>query len=213
MQSVRPQDAGLYTMATRYRLVFRRTSVVFLFGTALLLVVAGSVPAFGRVASPPEGLPDSPAIPDLYDPDIVSTYTLVAKRPYQAGGRQLAPWLIATVLTPQAAHVGPPLVTATPGAAVATPRDVILVIGYVTDTRDGRIIAVTETFGHPTDNTRSIRAWVDEGWVGEGKGNGDWRPPIRSDGPLDLQQAAAFMEQVHRLVQAGFEQTLKRESK
>ncbi len=180
---------------------------------ALLICLVLPSAGFGLVARAPEGLPDTPAIPDLYDPDIVGTYTLVAKRPYQAGGRQPAPWLIATVLTPQAAHVGPPRVTAMPGVAGTTARDVILVIGYVTDTRDGRIIAVTETFGHPTDNTRSIRAWVDEGWVKEGKGSGDWRPPIRSDGPLDPQQAAAFMEQVHRLVQAGFERTLKRESR
>ena len=182
---------------------------------AFTLLVRLAVPSavFGLVGRAPEGLPDSAAIPDLYDPDIVGTYTLVVRRPYQAGGRQLAPWLIATVLTPQAAHVGPPRATATPGAAGTTARDVMLVIGYVTDTRDGRIIAVTQTFGHPTDNTRSIRAWVDEGWVTGGKGSGDWRPPIRSDGPLDPQQAAAFMEQVHRLVQAGFAQTLKRESR
>jgi hypothetical protein len=180
---------------------------------ALLVCLAWPAAGFGLVMPAPEGLPDSPAIPDLYDPDIVGTYTLVAKRPYQAGGRQLAPWLIATVLTPQAAHVGPPRVTGPPIAAGTTARDVILVIGYVSDTRDGRIIAVTETFGHPTDNRRSIRAWLDDGWVTEGKGSGEWRPPIRSDGPLDPQQAAAFMEQVHRLVQAGFERTLTRESR
>jgi hypothetical protein len=179
----------------------------------LVIGLAWPSASVGGPSPAPEGLPDSPAIPDLYDPEMVHTYTLVAKRPYQVHGRQLAPWLIATVLTPQAAHVGPPLAGATPGGAVARPRDVILVIGYVTDSRDGRIIAVTETFGHPSDNTRRIRAWVDDGWVKDGKGSGEWQPPIRSEGPLAPKQAAAFMEQVHRLVHSGFERTLTRESK
>lgn len=207
MRNVRPRNARLFGLAPKCGWAFQRGTAAFLAGAALLVV--GS----GWTFRPPEGLPDAPAIPDLYDPDMVSTYTLAAKRPYEVSGRQLAPWLIATVLTPQAAHVGPPLATATPGASVTRVKDVILVIGYVTDTRDGRIIAVTETLGHPSDNKRSIRAWVDGGWVKDGKGSGDWRPPIRSDGAIDLQQAAAFMEQVHRLVQTGFEQTLKRESK
>ncbi|MGH7369440.1 MAG: hypothetical protein ACREIN_00960, partial [Candidatus Methylomirabilaceae bacterium] len=191
MRNGTPSNASLHGLAPKRGAAFQRSIAVFLAGAALLVV--GS----GWTFLAPEGLPDSPAIPDLYDPDMVSTYTLAAKRPYQVNGRQLAPWLIATVLTPQAAHVGPPLATATPGAAVTRPKDVILVIGYVTDTRDGRIIAVTETLGHPSDNKRSIKAWVDEGWVKDGKGSGEWRPPIRSDGALDQQQAAAFMGQVH----------------
>jgi len=175
-----------------------------MYGLALLFVCA----AWANRA--PEGLPDSPEIPDLYDPVIVETYTVAAKRPYQVNGRELAPWLIATVLTPKAAHVGPPLVSAAPDATRATPKDVILVIGYVTDTRDGRIIAMSETFAHPSDARRSIKAWVDEGWVAKGKGSGEWKPPIRSDTALTPQETAAFMNQVYRLIQTGFEQTLKR---
>ena len=34
-------------------------------------------------AGPAKRLPDSPEIPDLYDPAIVSTYAVVAQRPYQ----------------------------------------------------------------------------------------------------------------------------------
>ncbi|MGH7412087.1 MAG: hypothetical protein ACREJ6_13645 [Candidatus Methylomirabilis sp.] len=182
-------------------------------GGVIVGVIYGLVLLFVSPAwadRPPEGLPDSPEIPDLYDPVIVDTYTVVAKRPYQVNGRELAAWLIATVLTPKAAHVGPPLVSGTSHATGGTPKDVILVIGYVTDTRDGRIIALSETFAHPRDASRSIKAWVDEGWVEKGKGSGEWRPPIRSDTALTPQQTAVFMQQVYRLIQTGFEQTLRR---
>ena len=172
----------------------------------LVLLFASSAWADG----PPEGLPNSPEIPDLYDPVIVGTYTIAAKRPYQINGHELAPWLIATVLTPQAAHVGPPLHADTAHSLGGTPKDVFLVIGYVTDTRDGRIIALTETFGHPDDNTRSIKAWVDEGWVTKGKGSGEWGPLMRSETSLTPQQTVAFMEPVYRLIQTGFDQTLNR---
>lgn len=173
-------------------------------GLAMLCVF----PAWANRA--PEGLPDSPEIPDLYDLEIVGTYTVVAKRPYKVHGRELAPWLMATVLTPPAAHVGPPVVSAHPPHGARILKDVILVIGYVTDTRDGRIIALTETFAHPGDDTRSIKAWVDEGWVTKGKGSGDWGPAIGSESALTAQQMGAFMEQVYRLIQTGFELTLKR---
>jgi hypothetical protein len=174
-------------------------------GVALLLV--GTASAF----QPPEGLPDVTEMPDLYDPEIVETYTLVAKRPYRVDGRELAPWLVATVLTPKAAHVGPP---AGGGGGVrgggVTPRDVILVIGYVTDTRDGRIIALSETFAHPSDGTRSIKAWVDEGWVKEGKGSGEWGTPIRSQTALQPREVPSFMEKIYALIEAGFEKSLGR---
>lgn len=186
----------------------RRSTRGIIVGVVYSLVLLFVCPAWAD--RPPEGLPDSPEIPDLYDPVIVDTYTVVAKRPYQVNGHELAPWLIATVLTPKAAHVGPPLISATPDATRGTPKDVILVIGYVTDTRDGRIIALSETFAHPRDTSRSIKAWVDEGWVTKGKGSGEWRPPIRSDTALTPQQTAVFMEQVYHLIQTGFEQTLKR---
>ena len=94
-------------------------------GGVIVGVIYGLVLLFVSPAwadRPPEGLPDSPEIPDLYDPVIVDTYTIVAKRPYQVNGRELAPWLIATVLTPKAAHVGPPLVSATPDATGGTPE-------------------------------------------------------------------------------------------
>ncbi len=165
--------------------------------------------AAGGALGPPAGLPDSPELPDLYDPAIVSTYTVVAKRPYQVNGHQLATWLMATVLTPPAAHVGPPSVEETKNAFGPT-GDVVLVIGYVTDTRDGRIIALSETFTHPSNGTRSIRAWVDEGWARQGKASGEWGPPIRTDKPLSPPQTAAFMEQMYRLVDTGFQHTLKR---
>ena len=163
----------------------------------------------GWAAGPPKGLPDSPEIPDLYDPAIVSTYAVVAQRPYQVGGQPLAPWLIATVLTPQTVHVGPFSFADAPVGFGGSPRDVILVFGYVTDTRDGRIISLTETFAYPHNNTRSMKAWVDEGWVKTGKGSGEWRPALRSDTPLTPDQTAVFMEQVYRLIQTGFQQTLK----
>ncbi len=172
------------------------------------LVLLSVCPAWANRA--PEGLPESPEMPDLYDPAIVSTYTMVAKRPYKVHGRELAPWLMATVLTPKAAHVGPPLVSHGPGASGVTPKDVILVIGYVTDTRDGRIIALTETFGHPRDNSRTIKAWVDGGWVTKGKGSGEWRPLMRSETALTPQQTEVFMEQVYRLIQTGFDETGQR---
>ena len=148
-------------------------------------------------------------MPDLYDPAIVDTYRLIAKRPYQVNGQPLETWLVATVLTPKAAHVGPPSVADT-ASAVGRAKDVILVIGYVTDTRDGRIIALTETFGHPGDDTRSIKAWVDEGWVMKGKGSGEWGKEIRSETALTPQQTTAFMGQVYGLIQTGFQQTLNR---
>lgn len=175
-----------------------------MYGLAILCVF----PAWANRA--PEGLPSSPEIPDLYDAEIVGTYAMVAKRPYKVHGRELAPWLMATVLTPPAAHVGPPAVSAHPPPGAGIPKDVILVIGYVTDTRDGRIIALTETFAHPGDDTRSIKAWVDEGWVTKGKGSGDWGPAIRSETALTPQQMGAFMEQVYRLIETGFERTVKR---
>src|SRR5574341_424360 len=180
-----------------------RISVGVLYWLSLLFCL----PAWAD--GPPEGLPNSPEIPDLYDPVIVGTYTIAAKRPYHINGRELAPWLIATVLTPQAAHVGPPRHTHTAHTLGGTPKDVFLVIGYVTDTRNGGIIALTETFGHPADNTRSIKAWVDEGWVTEGKGSGEWGPPMSSKTALTPQQTAVFMEQVYRLIQTGFQETLK----
>jgi hypothetical protein len=68
--------------------------VGILFGARLLFVW----PAWA--ADPLKRLPDSPEIPDLYDPAIVGTYAVVAQRPYQVGGQPLATWLIATVLTP-----------------------------------------------------------------------------------------------------------------
>jgi hypothetical protein len=176
--------------------------VGILFGAGLLFVW----PAWA--ADPLKRLPDSPEIPDLYDPTIVSTYVVVAQRPYQVGGQPLAPWLIATVLTPQTVHVGPFTFADAPAGFGGSPRDVILVFGYVTDTRDGRIISLTETIGHPHNNTRSVKAWVDEGWVKTGKGSGEWRPALRSDTPLTPQQTAVFMEQVYRLIQTGFQQTL-----
>ena len=160
-------------------------------------------------ADPLKRLPDSPEIPDLYDPAIVGTYAVVAQRPYQVGGQPLAPWLIATVLTPQTVHVGPFSFADAPAGFGGSPRDVILVFGYVTDTRDGRIISLTETIAHPHNNTRSMKAWVDEGWVKTGKGSGEWRPALRSDTPLTPEQTAVFMEQVYRLIQTGFQQTLK----
>jgi hypothetical protein len=163
----------------------------------------------GWADGPPEGLPKAPEMPDLYDPAVVDTYTLIAKRPYQVNGQPLAPWLLATVLTPKAAHVGPPSVAHTANAAGGA-KDVILVIGYVTDTRDGRIIALTETFGHPGDETRTVKAWVDEGWVTKGKGSGEWGREIRSETALTPQQTAAFMGQVYSFIQTGFEQSLKR---
>jgi len=177
--------------------------VGILSGTGLLFVW----PAWA--GDPLKGLPDSPEIPDLYDPAIVSTYAVVAQRPYQVGGQPLAPWLIATVLTPQTVHVGPFSFADSPVGFGGSPRDVILVFGYVTDTRDGRIISLTETIAHPHNDTRSMKAWVDEGWVKAGKGSGEWRPALRSDTPLTLQQTAVFMEQVYRLIQTGFQQTLK----
>jgi|SRR3990172_7629026 len=174
---------------------------------ALALLFSGP----GWADGPPEGLPNALEMPDLYDPGIVNTYNIVAKRPYQVNGHTLAPWLVATVLTPKAAHVGPPIVSsAEHHAAGGHPKDVILVIGYVTDARDGRIIALSETFTHPGDETRTVKAWVDDGWVTKGKGSGEWGPEIRSETALTLQQTAAFMGQVHRLVQTGFEQSLKR---
>ncbi len=163
----------------------------------------------GWAAGPAKRLPDAPEIPDLYDPAIVSTYAVVAQRPYQVGGQPLALWLIATVLTPQTVHVGPFSFADAPAGFGGSPRDVILVFGYVTDTRDGRIISLTETFAHPHNNTRSMKAWVDEGWVTKGKGSGEWRPALRSDTPLTPEQTAVFMEQVYRLIQTGFQQTLK----
>jgi len=185
--------------------VLRRAIVIgCTYGLALLF--AGS----GWADGPPEGLPNVPEMPDLYDPAIVDTYKLIAKRPYQVNGQALAPWLIATVLTSPVAHVGPPSVGRTAGAAAGLPMDAILVIGYVTDTRDGRIIALTETFGHPGDDTRSIKAWVDEGWVTKGKGRGEWGKEIRSETALTPEQTKAFMGQVYHLIQTGFEQTLIR---
>ncbi len=173
---------------------------------ALALLFSGP----GWADGPPEGLPNVSEMPDLYDPGIVNTYNIVAKRPYQVNGHTPAPWLIATVLTPKAAHVGPPSVfRAEHHAAAGQPKDVILVIGYVMDTRDGRIIALSETFTHPGDETRTVKAWVDEGWVTKGKGSGEWGPEIRSETALTLQQAAAFMEEVYRLIQTGLQQTLK----
>ncbi len=163
----------------------------------------------GWADGPPEGLPKTPEMPDFYDPAVVDTYTLIAKRPYQVNGQPLAPWLLATVLTPKAVHVGPPSVAHTANAAGGA-KDVILVIGYVTDTRDGRIIALTETFGHPGDETRTVKAWVDEGWVTKGKGSGEWGREIRSETALTPQQTAAFMGQVYSLIQTGFEQSIKR---
>jgi len=180
------------------------TACVMIYSFALLF--GGS----GLAYSPPEGLPDSPEIPDLYDPEIVKTYLQVAKRPYEVKGHLLAPWLIATVLTPKAVHVGPPRISATQNAVGGQPKDVILVIGYLTDARDGRIIALTETFGHPDNDTRSIKAWVDQGWVTKGKGSGDWGPPMLSEVALTRQETAAFMEPVYRLIETGFQQTLKR---
>ena len=177
--------------------------VGILFGAGLRFVW----PAWA--ADPLKRLPDSPEIPDLYDPAIVGTYVVVAQRPYQVGGQPLAPWLIATVLTPQTVHVGPFSFADSPAGFGGSPRDVILVFGYVTDTRDGRIISLTETIAHPHNNTRSMKAWVDEGWVKTGKGSGEWRPALRSDTPLTPQQTAVFMEQVYRLIQTGFQQTLK----
>jgi len=177
--------------------------VGILFGAGLLFVW----PAWA--ADPLKRLPDSPEIPDLYDPAIVGTYAMVAQRPYQVGGQPLAPWLIATVLTPQTVHVGPFSFADAPAGFGGSPRDVILVFGYVTDTRDGRIISLTETIAHPHNNTRSMKAWVDEGWVRTGKGSGAWRPALRSDTPLTPQQTAVFMEQVYRLIQTGFQEALK----
>jgi hypothetical protein len=178
-------------------------SVGVLYWIALLFVLPG------WAAGPAKGLPDSPEIPELYDPAIVDTYNVIAQRPYQVGGQPLAPWLIATVLTPKAVHVGPFSFADAPAGFGGSPRDVILVFGYVTDTRDGRIISLTETFAHPHNNTRSMKAWVDEGWVTKGKGSGEWRPALRSDTPLTPEQTAVFMEQVYRLIQTGFQQTLK----
>ncbi len=193
----------MMTHAKMTRRVSRAILAGLMYGLAVLIVSPGW--ADGQ----PEGLPDSPEIPDLYDPATVSTYTIVAKRPYQDSGQPLAPWLISSVLTPKAAHVGPPSVFHAPNAAGGHPKDVILVIGYVTDTRDGRIIAMSETFTQPMDGTRSVKAWVDEGWVAKGKGSGAWGPPIRSESPLTPQQTAVFMGQVYRLIQTGFQQTLK----
>ncbi len=183
----------------------RAIMVGAMFGLALLF----SGP--GWAEGPPEGLPKAVEMPDLYDPGIVNSYNTVAKRSYQVNGHALAPWLVATVLTPKAAHVGPPLVSsAAHHAAGGQPKDVILMIGYVTDTRDGRIIALSETFTHPDDETRTVKAWVDEGWVTKGKGSGEWGQEIRSETALTTQQTAAFMGQVYRLIQTGFEQSLKR---
>ena len=172
------------------------------------LALAWSGPGWGDI--PPVGLPEAPEMPDLYDPEIISTYNLSAKRTYEVNGHSLAPWLIATVLTPKAVHVGPPQIIAAPDAHGGHQKDVIVLIGYVTDTRDGRIIALTETFGHPDDETRSIKAWVDQGWIAKGKGSGEWGPPLRSETALTRRETAAFMESVYRLIQNGFEQTLKK---
>ncbi len=183
--------------------VLRRSIVIgCTYGLAVLFA------GLGWADGPPEGLPNVPEMPDLYDSAIVGTYAVVAKRPYQVNGHQLAPWLLATVLTPKAAHVGPPSVAGAP-STVGGAKDVILVIGYVTDMRDGRIIALTETFGHPGDGTRSIKAWVDEGWVAKGKGSGEWGKEIRSETALTPQQTTAFMGQVYGLIQTGFQQTLR----
>ena len=35
--------------------------------------------------------------------------------------------------------------------------------------------AIVETFLHPDTGLRSLRAWVDEGWIAAGRGSGDWR--------------------------------------
>ena len=191
----------IYTATSR---ILRRAIVIgCTYGLALLCT--GS----GWADGPPVGLPNATEMPDLYDQAIVDTYKLIAKRPYQVNGQPLAPWLAATVLTPNAVHVGPPSAAQTT-SAVGGPKDAILVIGYVTDTRDGRMIALTETFGHPADDTRSIKAWVDEGWVMNGKGSGEWGKEIRSETALPPQQARAFMDQVYRLIQTGFQQTLNR---
>lgn len=185
---------------------FRRGVNVGVMMLCLALLFAGS----GLAYSPPVGLPDSPELPDLYDPEIVNTYTIVAKRPYHVNGQPLAPWLIATVLTPKAVHVGPPSVSNAPNVAGATLKYPIFMIGYVTDTRDGRIIALTETFANPGDGSRSVKAWVDQGWVTKGKGSGDWGPPLRSSTALTPKETAAFMERVYSLIQTGLQQTLKR---
>lgn len=192
------------THTTTPRILRRAIAIGCTYGLTLLFT--GS----GWADSPPEGLPKAPEIPDLYDPGVVDTYTRIAKRPYQVNGQPLAPWLIATVLTSPVAHVGPPSAGNTSSAVAGRPKDVILVIGYVTDTRDGRIIALTETFGNPDNDTRSIKAWVDEGWVTKGKGSGEWGKEIRSETALTPQQTTAFMGQVYSLIQTGFEQTLKR---
>src|SRR3990172_2023241 len=84
----------------------------------------------GWAAGPAKRLPDAPEIPDLYDPAIVSTYAVVAQRPYQVGGQPLALWLIATVLTPQTVHVGPFSFADAPAGFGGSPPHVILFFFY-----------------------------------------------------------------------------------
>lgn len=190
------------------RWIVRALRCGFVVGAIFVLALVLVAPGWSM--KHPSGLPDSPEIPDLYDPAIVDTYETMAKRPYQVHGRVLAPWLMATVLTSRTVHVGPPRVSEAPTAANPPYRDAILVIGYVTDTRDGRIISLSETLTRPSSETRTIKAWVDEGWVRQGKGTGEWGPPIRSDTALTPAQTAEFMEQVYRLIQTGIDKTLKR---
>ena len=122
--------------------------------------------AWASLSHGADGLP--PNVPDLYASTDIAHYQVLRDHvPTRLHGKALPPWLVSTILSQSHAY------SQQQESGQRTP--LVLLIGYLTDTRNGRIVAIVETFLHPDTGLRSLRAWVDEGWIAAGRGSGDWR--------------------------------------
>jgi len=175
----------------------------------LVAAIASMVVLLGALlALAADGLPK--ALPDLYDPAEIAHLTLLQTGPYRCPehGGHAVDGLMATVLASPMLASGPH----EPGGYNVEMlthgqrhTSVQRVIGFARETRQGRIIAVVESFYYGVSEARSLRVWVDLGWVATGRGSGDWESLTdgRLLGPFTAQQARTFLQPFLKQVHAG----------
>ncbi len=159
--------------------------LIWLLFTLFLLWMTNHNEAHAYVLAPEatEGLPEN--LPDLYDAKATSQYELVSQGPYPGCACE------RTVLKTSSAW----------GQYQSGQRTPILVVlGFLTDLKTHRIVAVAQTFYYLDSGLRSARGWIDVDWSAGRPPDGHWKAlhEGRISPPGTAAEAKAYLRELYQ---------------